>query len=115
MRLNYKSADGLYYGYITLDKNGINPTYQAPIRVHESTVFQSAVNMQDRIYAPYMIVFDSAYNSLSSLMFKASGKNLLVAQVSTNNKDDGFMVQSNSGTPLLGIQAGYTYPIFLQA
>ena len=114
MRLNYKSADGLYYGYITLDKNGINPTYQAPIRVHESTVFQSAVNMQDRIYAPYMIVFDSAYNSLSSLMFKASGKNLLVAQVSTNNKDDGFMVQSNSGTPLLGIQAGYTYPIFLR-
>ena len=114
MRLNYKAADGLYYGYITLDKNGINPTYQAPIRVHEGTVFQSAVNMQDRIYAPYMIVFDSEYNSLSSLMFKASGKNLLVAQVSTNNKDDGFMVQSNSGTPLLGIQAGYTYPIFLR-
>lgn len=115
MTLSYRIANGTYNPYIIFDKTGINPNYAAPIRVQEGTVFSAAVNMQNRVYVPQQLIFDAQLNANSPRIFKNAGdaRNILCAEVSVNAKDDGFIIQSNTGSVLFGIQAGYTYPIYM--
>ncbi|MDB1943748.1 phage tail protein [Clostridium tertium] len=115
MTIGYESATNTYNQYITFDKYSINPSYTAPIRVHESAVFNSAVNMQDRVYIPNTLCFDSNYSATTPQIFKnaSDSRNILTVQVSVNAKNDGFFIQSNTGSKLISIEAGYTYPINL--
>lgn len=113
--LGYENATaGNYLPYIIMDNEGNNPQYNAPIRVFKGTVFSEAVNMQQRVYIPNKICFEGAYNSTTPQIFKNvnDSRNILCVQVSVNNKDDGFMIQSNTGGVLFGIQAGYPYPVY---
>lgn len=115
MTLGYRTGTNSFGHYITFDKYAKNPSYAAPIRVHESAVFHNAVNMQDRVYIPNQICFEGAYNSTTPQIFKNTkdSRNLLCVQVSVNAKNDGFMIQSNTGSKLFSIEAGYSYPIIL--
>ncbi|MBS5937106.1 hypothetical protein [Clostridium sp.] len=111
MTLGYRKGTNSFGSYITFDKYGINPTYAAPIRVHESTVFHSAVNMQDRVYMPYTLYLGNNAGTTVPMIFGTNNK--LVMQVSVSNKDDGLKIQSNTGSVLAQILAGYSYPILL--
>ena len=113
MTLGYRNGTNSFGSYMTFDKYSINPTYAAPIRVHEGTVFHSAVNMQDRVYIPQAIYFDKTNSSTTAKLFKANNANRLVMEVSVSNVGDGFVVQSNTGGTLGQIRAGETYPILL--
>lgn len=113
MTIGYESTTNTYNQYITFDKYSINPSYTAPIRVHESAVFNSAVNMQDRVYIPNTMYFGDSAATTTSKIWGAPNSNRLAIQVSVSNKDDGFMIQSNTGGVLAQILAGYTYPILL--
>ncbi|MBS5886705.1 hypothetical protein, partial [Clostridium sp.] len=107
MTLGYKTSTG-YNSYIVFDKYAKNPAYPAPIRVLESAVFQSAVNMQERVYVPNKICFESTYNARTPQIFKntSDSRNILISQVSVNAVNDGYMIQSNTGGVLFSILAG---------
>lgn len=113
MTLGYKTSTG-YNSYIVLDKYAKNPAYPAPIRVLESAVFQSAVNMQERVYVPNKICFESTYNARTPQIFKntSDSRNILISQVSVNAVNDGYMIQSNTGGVLFSILAGSSYPAY---
>ena len=113
MTFGYKTSTG-YNSYIVLDKYSKNPAYPAPIRVLESAVFQSAVNMQERVYVPNKICFESAYNARTPQIFKntSDSRNILISQVSVNAVNDGYMIQSNTGGVLFSILAGSSYPAY---
>lgn len=113
LTLGYENSLGTYGSYIIFDKEGNNPAYNAPIRVQEGTVFSAAVNMQDRLYIPNTIFFDSANNPLTPKMYKGAGQNILAMDVSVSNVGDGLVIQSNTGGTLGQIRAGETYPILL--
>lgn len=115
MTLSYRIANGTYNPYIIFDKTGINPNYAAPIRVQEGTVFSAAVNMQNRVYVPQQLILDAQLNANSPRIFKNVGdaRNILCAEVSVNAKDDGFIIQSHTGSVLLSILAGRSNPIEL--
>ncbi|MBE6053853.1 MAG: hypothetical protein E7212_08050 [Clostridium sartagoforme] len=110
MTLGYRRPDGTYGSYIVFDKYAKNPTYPAPIRVLESAVFNSAVNLQDRVYTPSVIHLGASAGSNVPIIFGAQNK--LVMQVSVTNKDDGLKVQSNTGGILAYILAGNNYPTY---
>ena len=113
MTFGYKTSTG-YNSYIVLDKYAKNPAYPAPIRVLESAVFQSAVNMQERVYVPNKICFESTYNARTPQIFKntSDSRNILISQVSVNAVNDGYMIQSNTGGVLFSILAGSSYPAY---
>lgn len=113
MTFGYKTSTG-YNSYIVLDKYAKNPAYPAPIRVLESAVFQSAVNMQERVYIPQKICFESAYNARTPQIFKntSDSRNILVAQISVSAVNDGFTVLSHTGGELFSVLAGQSYPIW---
>lgn len=113
MTFGYKTSTG-YNSYIVLDKYAKNPAYPAPIRVLESAVFQSAVNMQERVYVPNKICFESTYNARTPQIFKntSDSRNILISQVSVNAVNDGYMIQSNTGGVLFSILAGSSYPTY---
>lgn len=113
MTLGYKTSTG-YNSYIVFDKYAKNPAYPAPIRVLESAVFQSAVNMQERVYIPQKICFESAYNARTPQIFKntSDSRNILVAQISVSAVNDGFTVLSHTGGELFSVLAGQSYPIW---
>ena len=113
MTLGYKTSTG-YNSYIVFDKYAKNPAYPAPIRVLESAVFQSAVNMQERVYVPNKICFESTYNARTPQIFKntSDSRNILISQVSVNAVNDGYMIQSNTGGVLFSILAGSSYPAY---
>ena len=113
MTLGYRTGSNSFGSYMTFDKYSINPTYAAPIRIHEGTVFHNAVNMQDRVYIPDKICFEGAFNSTTPQIFKNTGdsRNILCTQVSVNAVNDGYMIQSNTGGVLLSILAGRDYVI----
>lgn len=113
MTIGYENASGNYNHYFELDKEGNNPNYSAPIRVLEGTVFSQAVNMQNRVYIPGTMYFGDSAASTTSRIWGAPNTNRLAIQVSVTNKDDGFMIQSNTGSVLARILAGYSYPILL--
>ncbi len=113
MTIGYESATNTYNQYITFDKYSINPSYTAPIRVHESAVFNSAVNMQDRVYIPNTMYFGSSSASTTSQIWGSDVNNRLAIQVSVNAANDGFMIQTNTGGVLFSILAGRNYPILL--
>ena len=113
MTFGYKTSTG-YNSYIVLDKYAKNPAYPAPIRVLESAVFQSAVNMQERVYIPQKICFESAYNARTPQIFKntSDSRNILVAQISVSAVNDGFTVLSHTSGELFSVLAGQSYPIW---
>jgi len=115
MTLGYRKETNTFGRYMTFDKYAKNPTYAAPIRVHEGTVFHQAVNMQDRVYIPSQLVFDKQLSSTSPRIFKntADSRNMLCTQVSVNAANDGYMIQTNTGGVLFSILAGRNYPILL--
>ncbi|MBS4959080.1 MAG: hypothetical protein KHZ99_18960, partial [Clostridium sp.] len=113
MTIGYESTTNTYNQYITFDKYSINPSYTAPIRVHESAVFNSAVNMQDRVYIPNTMYFGSSSASTTSQIWGSDVNNRLAIQVSVNAANDGFMIQTNTGGVLFSILAGRNYPILL--
>lgn len=113
MTIGYENSSGTYNHYFELDKEGNNPNYSAPIRVLEGTVFSQAVNMQNRVYIPGTMYFGDSAASTTSRIWGAPNTNRLAIQVSVTNKDDGFMIQSNTGSVLARILAGYSYPILL--
>ena len=113
MRLNYKGNNGYYYAYMTFDKGGINPTYEAPIRVYEGTIFHDTVNLQKRVYIPNMMIFDKSLRTTSPTMFKSTTGDRLVIELSVSAVGDGLRVQSNTGGLLAQIRAGEHYPILL--
>ncbi len=114
MTLSYAIENGTYNPYIIFDKKGINPNYNAPIRVQEGTVFSETVNMQNRVYIPHQIIFDTKLNSNSPKTFKntSDSRNILISEVSVNNVNDGFMIQTNTGGVLFSILAGSSYPTY---
>lgn len=114
MTLSYRVENGSYNPYIIFDKKGINPNYNAPIRVQEGTVFSETVNMQNRVYIPHQIIFDTKLNSNSPKTFKntSDSRNILISEVSINNVNDGFMIQTNTGGVLFSILAGKSYPTY---
>ena len=113
MTFGYKTSTG-YNSYIVLDKYAKNPAYPAPIKILESAVFQSAVNMQERVYVPNKICFESTYNARTPQIFKntSDSRNILISQVSVNAVNDGYMIQSNTGGVLFSILAGSSYPAY---
>lgn len=114
MTLSYAIENGTYNPYIIFDKKGINSNYNAPIRVQEGTVFSETVNMQNRVYIPHQIIFDTKLNSNSPKTFKntSDSRNILISEVSVNNVNDGFMIQTNTGGVLFSILAGSSYPTY---
>ncbi|WP_066895652.1 carbohydrate binding domain-containing protein [Clostridium nigeriense] len=114
MTLGYRTGKNTFGHYIILDKYSKNPSYTSPIRVLEGTVFSQAVNMQNRVYVPDIVCFEGSYNSTTPQIFKNTGdsRNLLCVQVSVNAKNDGFLIQSNTGSKLFAIEAGYPYPVY---
>lgn len=115
MTIGYEDvATGSYGSYIILDKEGNNPSYAAPIRVLEGTVFSEVVNMQNRVYIPRLLCFDKEYTSTTPQIFKNANdaRNILCVQVSVDAKDDGFIIKTNTESTLFGILAGYAYPIY---
>ncbi|HDO9489914.1 TPA: hypothetical protein P5P23_003925, partial [Clostridioides difficile] len=113
MTFGYKTSTG-YNSYIVLDKYAKNPAYPAPIRVLESAVFQSAVNMQDRVYVPHKICFESDYKATTPQIFKntSDSRNILCTQVSVMAVNDGYTIQSHTGGELFSVLAGQSYPIW---
>ena len=114
MTLGYRTGSNSFGSYVTFDKYGTNPNYAAPIRVHESSVFHSAVNIQDRVYIPAKICFEGGLNSTTPQIFKntSDSRNILISQVSVNAVNDGYMIQSNTGGVLFSILAGSSYPAY---
>ncbi|MGG7215398.1 hypothetical protein ACQPUY_17655, partial [Clostridium nigeriense] len=115
MTLGYRTGSNSFGSYMTFDKYSINPTYAAPIRVHESALFHGAVNLQDRVYIPNKLLFESGYSATTPQIFKNTGdsRNILCTQVSVNAANDGYMIQTNTGGVLFSILAGRSYPALL--
>lgn len=107
----YRRPDGTFGSYAIFDKYSKNPSYTSAIRFTEGAVFSQAVNLQDRVYVPQAIYFDSANNPGSPKLYKGSGKNILAMDVSVSNAGEGFGVWSNTGTALFTIIAGRAYTI----
>jgi hypothetical protein len=111
MTLGYKTSTG-YSSYIVFDKYAKNPTYQSPIRVLESAVFNSAVNLQNRVFMPSNVYFGSNSESTTPIVFRGVNTNQLTVQLSVTNVNDGLKIQTNTGGILAYILAGNNYPAY---
>lgn len=111
MTLGYRKPDSSFGAYVIFDKYAKNPAYNAPIRFVESSVFSGAVNMQDRAYISSSMYLGNNAAATTPIIFGTN--NRLVMQVSVTNKDDGLKIQTNTGSILAQILAGYSYPILL--